>query len=125
MPAYFIYSNLKVNPFLLGDRPLPGFELVAWDSWTLGTLWDIGEEAGYSIIGKTKVHGQLWRLEDNSNEELIKQCSGIFSGLNREINVEVVVPIDELVSENLMATTYALQEINTCYKIVSDGRWKF
>ena len=125
MSCYFIYNNLKVNPFLLGDRPLPGFELIAWDSWTMGTLWDIGEDAGYTVIGKDKVHGQLWKVEDYKELPLLGRCCGINLGLSEEININLNVPIDELLTESLSAVTFALKSISNDYSIVSDGKWRF
>ena len=66
MRAYFIFNNLKVNTFALYDSPFPGFELLTWDHETFvdGTLWDIGDDAGYTPIGITKVYGQIWLAQD-------------------------------------------------------------
>ena len=69
MKAFFIFNNLKVNTFLLQDSPFPGFDVLTWEhqSFIDGTLWDIGNDAGYTPIGITKVHGQIWTT-DNTNQ---------------------------------------------------------
>lgn len=127
MPCYFIYDNLKAHPFILQDSPLPGFEILSWDSWTLGTMWDIGDDAGYTKIGKQKVHGQLWKLEDPSRPviEKIREYAGIYKGVKEETLVTVKVPINDLISHDLQATTFSLSKIDTNYTIVNDGRWRF
>ena len=125
MSCYFIYNNLKVHPFILGDGPLPGFELISWDSWTIGTLWNIGEDAGYTRIGKDKVYGQLWKVEDYKELPFLEQCCGLESGRNEIIEVDLVVPIDDLINDNISASTFALKNISNDYTIISDGKWRF
>lgn len=123
--SYFVYNNLKVNPFVLGDAPFPGFDLVAWDGWTYGTLWDRGEDAGFTLIGKTKVHGQLWRLLEPTKLPELEDFWGVTRGNNELSEVEIVVPINEIENETIKAITYTLTKIDTSYKIVYDGKWKF
>ena len=125
MPAYFVFNNLKVNPFVLGDNPLPGFDLVAWDAWTVGTLLDIGEDAGFSRLGKTEIHGQLWKLSDPREVYTLEEYVGKLSGLVDEIKIPVIVSIDEYLTEKLTATTFSIARIKPEYKILHTGRWRF
>lgn len=127
--CFFVFNNLKVNSFLLGDAPLPGFELVAWDCWTMGTLWSLNTigDAGFTTIGITKVHGQLWRMEDPKQVPMLEQCFGKDSGLVRPVDIDIVVDF-EYDKEKLKARTYALempvaQKLSPNYSIVADGKW--
>ena len=123
--CYFIYNNLKVSPFLLQDSPLPGFRVLTWEheSWTNGTLWDLGKDAGFSIIGKDKVYGQLWVAEDLNRIEDINSFFGVKSGLTIPTEIDVSILIDNLITESIPAITFALESIKPTYKIVSDGKW--
>ena len=127
MPCYFVYDNLKANPFALYDEPLPGFEVLSWNSWTTGTMWDIGNDAGFTTIGHHQVYGQVWKLVDPSQNVLhkIRDYSGAYTGLREEVDVRVVVPIDDLIKEELQATTFALSKIANDYEIIREGRWRF
>lgn len=122
---FFIFNNLKCNPFILGDHPLPGFELLAWDSWTIGTLWDRGTDAGFTKIGHIEVHGQIWKVENFSEISTLEEFLGVYKGATEKTTIEVVLPINELEKEKLAVTTYSLAKIDPSYKIVNDGRWRF
>jgi len=133
---FFIYSNLKVHPFIGGQTikgmapelyptPFPGFELLSWEAYTMGTLWNLTDidEAGFTLIGHTKVFGQLWKLENEKEFDLFEQCVGKDT-LTEKIEVDATIPFD-FDSETLKATTYSLQKILPKYEILSSGRWKF
>ena len=126
MAIYFIFNNLKVNSFILQDTPYPGFELLTWDkeSWTHGTLWDLGEDAGFSIIGKSNVNRQLWICKDTQKEKDIYKFFGVELGISEPIDVEVNIKTHEdLVEEQIKAKTFALTKILENYRIVNNGFW--
>lgn len=122
--TYFIYGNLKVSPFFLKDSPVPGFELVTWDhqSWVYGTLYDIGDDAGFTPIGKDKVHGQVWRTDSIYNVYDLAKYSGVYDGLTEEVDLKVKIE-DEGLEQILKATTFRLTEIKSEYNIVRGGHW--
>lgn len=125
MDCYFIYSNIKVNPFILQDQPYYGFSRLTWDteSWTYGTLWDIGVDAGYTKIGKGQVYGQLWTTEDHSKIRELESIFGVEKGLMEPTEVEVIVQPEPLLKEKIKAVTFQLTSILNEYKIVNDGKW--
>jgi hypothetical protein len=124
MRAVFIFNNLKVNTFTLQDEPFPGFELLTWEheSYTHGTLWDIGFDAGYTPIGITKVHGQIWLANDVQQISELEYFLGVNSGLTEPIKSKICVQ-DNFTVEKLDATVYKLREIKHAYNIVYDGKW--
>lgn len=123
--CYFIFNNLKVSPFLLSDAPFPGFELLTHDneSWTFGTLWDIGLDAGYTKIGLGKVFGQVWVAKDLYQTRELVEFTGVKSGLTRPEAIQVQIQVDELTKQTIKATTFVLSKLSPDYKIVSDGKW--
>lgn len=123
---YFIYNNLKVNPFILHDSAYPGFELLTWDkeSWTQGTLWDIGHDAGYSVIGNANVCGQLWICRDNSKESDVAKLFGVEIGISRPIEVKVKIkPNGDTQEDEVSAKTFALNNIEDSYIMIKNGFW--
>jgi hypothetical protein len=124
MKAYFIFNNLKVNTFTLQDEPFPGFELLTWDheSFIDGTLWDLGSDAGYTPIGITKVHGQIWLAHDVQQISELEYFIGAKSGLTEPITTQCYI-LNEGFTEKIDTVVYRLREIKTIYNIVSDGRW--
>lgn len=122
MSFYFIYNNLKVNPFILQDQPYPGFELLTWDneSWTDGTLWDLGLDAGYTKIGLGSVYGQVWKCLSHSRE---KELEDMFIHDNLLKPTEIKVLIQDIPPIIITARTFQLNSILTDYKIISDGKW--
>lgn len=126
MEAYFIYNNIKAHPFKINTgAPIPGFRVLSWDSWTYGTLWDIGEDAAYTSIGNGKVFGQLWIPENYSNLHMLESFCRVDEGLTEAVEIKVAVPVDQLEVEEIPAVTYALSKVDLKYKIVQDGKWKF
>ena len=125
MYCYFIYNNLKVNPFLLYDQPVSGFEILSWDnqSWTNGTLWDIGVDAGYTRIGKGSVYGQIWLTRDVNKIPDLEDMLGVYRGLREPVEVDVSLEIEPSVIEHIKAITFQLKTISNEYKIVNDGKW--
>lgn len=124
MPAYFIFNNLKVNTFSLSDSPFPGFELLTWDheSFVDGTLWDIGDDAGYTPIGITKVYGQLWLPQDVGQVSELENFLGVHSGLTEPMKTKCSIITND-VAERLDVVIYRLRRIDTNYSIVHDGKW--
>jgi len=126
MSLYFIYNNLKVNSFVLHDTPYPGFELLTWDmeSWTFGTLWDLGDDAGYSRIGKSDVKGQVWICKNKEKENELNKFFGVEIGLTEPVEINVNIKTnDNIVVEEVKAKTFALTKIQKEYTIVNDGYW--
>jgi len=124
MRAYFIFNNLKVNTFTLQDQPFPGFELLTWEheSYTNGTLWDIGPDAGYTPIGITKVYGQLWLAHDVQQISELEYFLGAKSGLTEPVTTQIYVQDPHFV-EKIDAVVYRLCEIKSIYNIIPDGKW--
>ena len=126
--CYFVFNNLKVHPFLIGDAPLPGFELLSWDNYTYteGTLWKLDfEDAGFSKIGIHKVHGQLWKTEDSKQIHFLEKCFGVNKGLCYPIEIDVTVEIGDSDKPKVKATTFALETIRPSYEIIKEGKWRF
>ena len=123
MRTYFIFNNLKVHPFFLSDGPFPGFKLLTWDheSWTYGTLLDIGNDAGFTPIGHYKVFGQLWVADDMPKITELEDLLGVNRGFMEP--VKVLVNIETDVKEKVDAITYRLKNIPSNYGIVEDGKW--
>lgn len=121
MRTYFVYNNLKVNPFVLHDSPVPGFELLSWDheSWTEGTLLDIGGDAGFTPIGHHRVYGQIWIAHSFEHVDFIEQAFGCSSGISSPEKIKVKVEPDSIIE----AITYRLTKIPSDSKIIEDGKW--
>lgn len=124
MRSFFIFNNLKVDTFRLQDQPYPGFELLTWDheSKVHGTLWDIGQDAGYTPIGKGFVKGQVWVAQDLSKVSELEEFVGARSGLTEAMKVPVIVNADGL-QTTLEATVYRLSKIKSRYNIIDGGHW--
>jgi len=124
MSCVFIYNNIKVSPFLPGDAPFPGFDLITFDreSYTFGTLWDIGLDAGYTKIGLGVVYGQLWKATEKTALEELREIIGVTSGLTEEVEVPVTVELDNERTE-IKALTFSLTKIQKHYMIIDDGYW--
>lgn len=124
MRLFFIFNNLKVNTFALQDEPFPGFELLTWEheSYTDGTLWDIGTDAGYTSIGLSKVQGQLWLAHDLQQIKELEYFLGAKTGLTEPISAKITVQ-DDYFAEKIDAIIYRLREIKSIYNIIPDGKW--
>jgi len=120
----FIFNNLKVSPFIFGDAPPIGFELITYEneSSTPGTLWDIGVDAGMTRIGNGNVQGQLWKSYDSTALSDLRDMYGVYSGLNEEYVVPVTIDVDHI-KTTVFALTFILTRIQNSYKIVKDGNW--
>lgn len=125
MSAFFIFNNLKVSLHPC-DAPVPGFELLAHENQcsTIGTLWDIGNDAGFTLIGKTLIRGQLWIAKDMDAITELEDYLGVYKGLTvpEKITVDVVYE-DIMLKEELPATIYKLATIKPAYKMLDDGWW--
>jgi len=124
MRAYFIFNNLKVNTFALYDSPFPGFELLTWDHETFvdGTLWDIGDDAGYTPIGITKVYGQIWLAQDVNQVCELENFLGVPSGLTEPMTTKCYIIANDI-ADTIDAVIYRLRRIDANYSIVHDGKW--
>lgn len=124
MRTYFIFNNMRVDKFRLYDAPYPGFELLTWEDHTktFGTLWDIGDDAGYTSIGNNFVKGQLWLANDLTKIDELEYFLGAKSGLTEPHKIKVYIQKDDIM-EQVDAIVYKLKKIETIYKIVNDGYW--
>lgn len=126
MSLFFIVSNLKVNTFILKDQAVPGFEVLCWKAWTLGTLWELDyKDAGLSIPGHSKVYGQVWKsIETNTQSiKLLEKYSGVYNGLTKLNKLPVTLETENNVQ--IQATTFTLNSIKSEYKKIEDGKWRF
>lgn len=121
MNTYFIYSNIKVNTLHPNDGPFPGFKLVTYEneSWTMGTLIDIGVDAGFTNLGHHRVYGQLWRAEDPNRLYEFEDIIGIRSGFNELIKIPVEVESEGIID----ALTYRIKNLPKPFEIIPSGRW--
>lgn len=124
MRAYFVYNNLKQNPFVPGDAPLPGFELLTWEheSFIVGSLWDIGPDCSYTTIGQTEIHGQIWLEESRGAGKELEYFSGVRSGLTELVTVPVRIKYDGVDTE-FDVCTFRLKQILPTYKLLRNGSW--
>ena len=126
MRSYFIFNNLKVG-LHVADAPIPGFSVLGYEPQcsTVGTLWDIGTDAGFSVIGKTEVKGQLWLAEDVEAIKVLEEFVGLKSGLTEPTKIKVRLKVEDVppIFETLDATVYRLTSLKNYYKIVNDGWW--
>lgn len=125
MNAFFIVGNLKVNPFLLKDAPLPGFSVVAWDAYTVGSLWllDSFDEVCFLQQGNVKVHGQIWKADKSDNITLLEKYSGKSDGLTDYTKVKLILPTESDLQLNALA--FNLINIKPEYKKLNEGKWRF
>ena len=125
MKSYFIYSNVKVNPYILNDIPIPGFELLLWEHevHTIGTLIDMGFDAGFTPVGNRKVSGQIWVLKDLKAENILESCVGAKSGITEPIEIDVQVNSNSGVVEKIKAKTYRIKEFKAIYKVCEFDTW--
>ena len=80
---------------------------------------ETAHNAGYSRIGKGKVHGQLWIPEDYKNLSMLESFCGVETGLTEPVEVTVTLPVEDLLNtEELPAVTYALSAVSTKYAIM-------
>jgi hypothetical protein len=125
MDCYFIYSNSKVNTFILQDQPYPGLSVLEWENncYTYGTLWDLGVDAGFTRLGKGKVYGQVWIVQDYAKIREFEELLGVFSGRTELVEIPVTIQYDSLLKEEIKALTNPLKQIRPEYQIVTEGRW--
>jgi len=123
---YFIYNNLKVNPFVIQDKPFPGFELVTWDhqTSTIGTLLNLGFDAAYIEAGHMLVKGQLWKSDDRI---ACRKLEDVFLTGDDFVMIDVKVCLsieDEQVKTD--AITFALKQLKPGqYNPIPTGQWNF
>lgn len=122
---YFIYSNLKVNPFVLADTPLPGFSVEEWNVTSTGILLEIDRgDVGYLSVGNRHVYGQLWKIESKMGLDLLEKFIGAKIGLTRQTLLDIIIETRDY-RDHVQAVSYELTNINPTYKIVETGRWRF
>lgn len=124
--AFFICNNLKINPFILGDGPISGFSILAWDheATVKGTLYDLGHDAGFLPTGDNNVEGQLWIAEDAASIPTLYGLTGVDTGFTipYPINVKIHTADDEI-CETIRAVSFPLTYIQEDWMPVPSGRW--
>lgn len=123
---YFVYNNLKVNTFILQDQPFPGLSVLTWEtqSYTKGTLLDIGVDSVFIPNGNYKVFGQLWTVEDLNKISEFEDFLGIHDGLKKIIEIPVTIEYDKERLGQYKAITYTSNKlILSNFKVVEDGKW--
>jgi gamma-glutamylcyclotransferase (GGCT)/AIG2-like uncharacterized protein YtfP len=118
----FVYDNLKVT-IHPGDAPYYGFEILAGEVQcsVIGTLYDLGQNAGYHQTGNTKVRGQIWTTNNSNLIQELKEfaypkgnvCLATVHVTITEDNEKMVIP----------ATTFALEKPPLSGKVVDSGYW--
>lgn len=118
----FVYDNLKVtlNP---GDAPYSGFEILAGESQcsVIGTLYDLGYNAGFFSSGNTQIRGQVWTTY---NSHLIHELKDLIDPKGNvrisTTNVTITEEGDKLV---IPAMIFELQSAPFFAKIIDSGYW--
>lgn len=120
MISYFVYNQLRVNPFLLYDRPFPGFEIVTWDnqSFITGSLVDTEIGEAYIEYGNELIRGQIWKTEDLVAGRKLEDAIGLASGLLELIKIEATIMLDDAPKEEktLETYTFALKSLDFAKK---------
>lgn len=118
----FVYDNLKVT-LHPGDGPYTGFEIIAGETQCsiTGTLFDLGENAGYIPEGNTNVKGQIWTADNYTLIQELKEFA-YPKGNVRLHKVNVTITEDK---ENLIipATVFALNAVPVTALRVISGFW--
>jgi hypothetical protein len=126
MDLFFIYNNLKAKPLNpLAEAAIPGFRVLTWNAEVDGTLWDIGNDSGYTRLGISTVKGQLWIPDNYNNYSDLKSFCRVDEGLTEITKVKAKFKIepDDIVSEEFEVLTFALTSIKSQYKIIYTGIW--
>lgn len=118
----FVYDNLKVtlNP---GDAPYYGFEILAGESQcsVVGTLYDMGHNAGFFPTGNTQVRGQIWTTYNSSLIQELKEF------IDPKGNVRIATRNVTITEENdklvIPAMIFELQSAPHFSKVVHSGYW--
>lgn len=124
MHTVFIVNNLKVSPFLLYDGPVPGCELLTYEneSYTKGSLWDIGPDAAF-YDGAFTVRGQLWKIHTSEALGHLSLLLGEHSGLTQRKVLPVTIDVDD-VKVNIDAIVFRLTQVSKSYKLVETETWQ-
>jgi hypothetical protein len=126
MELFFIYNNLKAKPLKpLSDASIPGFRVLTWNAEVDGTLWDIGNDSGYTRLGISKVQGQLWIPDNYNNYSDLKSFCRVDEGITEITKVKAKFKIepDDIIAEEIEVLTFALISIKPQYEIIRNGVW--
>lgn len=118
----FVFDNLKVT-FNPHDAPYHGFEMFAGDQEceTLGTLYDLGGNAGYFPKGDTKIRGQVWYTDDESCVDELQEFAYPRSNVCQyRIRVKIAKGDGPLI---VPATVFALCEVPEVPRRIESGYW--
>lgn len=124
MDTFFIVGNLKVYPFILADAPVPGFTVLSWNAYTVGSLWLLKDlnEVCYRDEGNARVHGQVWRAHEEESIKLLEKYSGKEAGLTDYKKVIVDLPNEDC---RIQTVAFKLKEIKPDYEKLDCGKWRF
>lgn len=118
----FVYDNLKVG-FHPADAPYDGFEILAGEAncTAEGTLFDLGQNAGYIPIGSTVVRGQIWATSNLYLIQELKDFAYPDGNVKRDfIYVKIVDEDDDLV---VPASVFTLDVVPDFAKRIESGFW--
>lgn len=120
--AVFIYGNLKVS-LIPGDQPYPGFDFLVGEAVcsAKGTLYDLGNDAGYIPEGNSLVSGQIWIAE---SAYTIRELRSFFipNGNCKEIPIRVKIKEDKEQLE-IPVVTFGLERVPFGAKRIESGYW--
>jgi len=115
---------MMVDTFRLQDLPFPGFSQLTWEheSTIDGSLFDIGEDAGYTNLGIHKVSGQIWLAEDTEQIREL-ECFLGSPNITEPIQVQADIKTNDLIIDKMPVIVYKLREIKENYKMIHTGKW--
>jgi len=124
MDLIFVVNNLKVSPFLPYDRPIPGCSLLTYEheSYSTGSLYDLGKDAGFFREPQKLVRGQLWTIDSEKILDDLSLFFGESSGLTKKCYHTIEISIDNVISK-VSAMTFELTKIPKTAKIINDSNW--
>lgn len=113
MISYFVYNQLKVNPFILNDEPFPGFEILTWDnqSYIVGSLKETEIGDAYIEHGNELIPGQIWHTDDIIAGRKLEDAVGLATGILELIRVDATILIDDS-PESVNTLTFALKSLD-------------
>lgn len=118
----FVYDNLKVT-LHPGDGPYDGFEIIAGETQCTvkGTLYDLGENAGFIPEGNTLVKGQIWTAQNYNLIQELKDFAYPKGNVRlQKVSVTITEDKDNLV---IPATVFALNSVPASALKVNSGFW--
>lgn len=118
----FVFDNLKVTLYP-GDGPYHGFEILAGEAQcsTTGSLYDLGDNAGFLPKGNGVIRGQIWTTYSYQLIDELKDFA-YPNGNVRLQTVRVTITEDD---ERIVvpATIFAMDYVPEGAKRVDSGFW--